>query len=200
MPSTTWATCSQASTAASSDSKMSFQRITCIGSMPAANRAATPSRSSRSPSFSRRWISTSAVDRVAAGAQSAQGVRDLLGGAHEHLAQPDRLLHRSLDPVQHEPVAGLLREVDDVVQGPRQLVDIGAIQGRAPATRARVDPVDDVVGDAVALLLAQQQVAAQRGSLGKLREHVAQQQARPLGVARGLLEQLEELGVDAAAQ
>ena len=56
------------------------------------------------------------------------------------------------------------------------------------------------MGDAVALLLAQEEVAAQRGALGELREHVAQQQARPLRVAGGLLEQLEELGVDAAAQ
>ena len=34
MPSSTLAAVSQASTAASSDSKMSFQRITTIGSMP----------------------------------------------------------------------------------------------------------------------------------------------------------------------
>src|SRR6202034_2341582 len=59
MPSITCATVSHASTAASSDSKMSFQRITTIGSAPPpANSEATPSRSSRSPSFSRQWIST----------------------------------------------------------------------------------------------------------------------------------------------
>ncbi len=44
--------------AASSDSKMSFQRITTIGSIPATNSDAIASRLSRSPSFSRRWIST----------------------------------------------------------------------------------------------------------------------------------------------
>ena len=56
------------------------------------------------------------------------------------------------------------------------------------------------MGDAVALLLAQQQVAAERRAFGELREHVAQQQAGSLGVAARLLEQLQELGVDAAAQ
>ncbi len=58
IPSSTCATVSQASTAASSDSKMSFQRITTIGSMPWTKSDATPSRWRRSPSFSRRWIST----------------------------------------------------------------------------------------------------------------------------------------------
>jgi hypothetical protein len=60
--------------------------------------------------------------------------------------------------------------------------------------------VDDVVCDAVALLLAQEEVAPQRRALGEFRKHVAQQEARPLRIAGGLLEQLEELGVDAAAQ
>src|SRR5436190_1305241 len=38
---------------------MSFPRRTTIGSMPLANSAATASRTMRSPSFSRRLISTS---------------------------------------------------------------------------------------------------------------------------------------------
>src|SRR2546422_81517 len=108
MPSSTWATVSQASTAASSDSKMSFQRITSIGSMPVANRDATP---------------------------------------------------------------------------PRTL---------------SVEPVDDVVGDPIALLLAEEQVAGELGALGEVGEHVAQQQARPLHVAARLLEKLEEDLVDSA--
>src|SRR3954454_20848687 len=44
---------------------MSFQRRTTIGSMPLANSDATASRTSRSPSFSRRWISTSSGARSA---------------------------------------------------------------------------------------------------------------------------------------
>jgi len=62
MPSSTLAAVSQASTDASSESKMSFQRITIIGSMPVANSDATASRWSRSASFSSRWISTRCCD------------------------------------------------------------------------------------------------------------------------------------------
>ena len=43
MPSRTWATFSQASTLASSDSKTSFQRITTMGSIPLANSEAMAS-------------------------------------------------------------------------------------------------------------------------------------------------------------
>ena len=43
MPSSTWATCSQESAAASRDSKMSFQRITTIGSIPATKSEAIAS-------------------------------------------------------------------------------------------------------------------------------------------------------------
>ena len=85
MPSSTWATCSQASTAASSDSKMSFQRITTIGSMPSANSdgdavAAEP------VALVLQAVDLDQVRReVGAGAQPAQRVRDLLAGADEHL-------------------------------------------------------------------------------------------------------------------
>ena len=102
IPSSTCATVSHASTAASSDSKMSFQRITTIGSMPPANSEATPSRCRRSPSFSRRWISTRCGRELGAGAQAAQRLGDLLAGADEHVGELDRLLHRRLDAVQAE--------------------------------------------------------------------------------------------------
>ena len=52
MPSRMLATRSVASMASSSRSKMSFQRITSIGSMPASNSDASASRTTRSPSFS----------------------------------------------------------------------------------------------------------------------------------------------------
>ena len=58
MPSRMFATRSVASIASSSRSKMSFQRITTIGSIPLSNSDATASRVMRSPSFSSRLIST----------------------------------------------------------------------------------------------------------------------------------------------
>ena len=58
MPSRMFATVSAASIPSSRRSKMSFQRITSIGSMPRSNSDARASRSTRSPSFSRRLIST----------------------------------------------------------------------------------------------------------------------------------------------
>jgi len=138
---------------------------------------------------------------VGSGAQAPQRLRHLLAGPDEHLGQRDGLLHRRLDPVQAERVAGLLGEVDDVVERPRQLVDVSRLEGRAAAPRAlAVEPVDDVVGDAIALLLAQEQVARKRRALGEVGEHVAQQQARALDVAPRLLEQLEEALVHSASE
>ena len=58
MPSRMLATRSVASMASSRRSKMSFQRITTMGSMPVSNSEAIASRVMRSPSFSRRLIST----------------------------------------------------------------------------------------------------------------------------------------------
>ena len=58
MPWRMFAVVSQASMASSRRSKMSFQRITSIGSMPRSNSDASASRRTRSPSFSRRLIST----------------------------------------------------------------------------------------------------------------------------------------------
>ena len=57
MPSRMFATFSQASMACSSRSKMSFQRITTIGSIPFEKSDASASRTMRSPSFSSRLTS-----------------------------------------------------------------------------------------------------------------------------------------------
>jgi len=57
IPSRICAAVSVASIAFSSTAKMSFQRITTIGSIPLENSEATASREIRSPSFSSRWIS-----------------------------------------------------------------------------------------------------------------------------------------------
>ena len=56
------------------------------------------------------------------------------------------------------------------------------------AVPAAVEAMDDVVGDAVALLLAEQQVAGELGALGAVGQQVAQQQRRALDVAARLLE------------
>ena len=70
--------------------------------------------------------------------------------------------------------------------------------GRAAAVAA-LEAVDDVVGDAVALVLAQDEVAREVGALGVVDEQVAQQQRGALDVATALLEQHEDLVVRADA-
>ena len=109
----------------------------------------------------------------------------MLGGADQDLGQRDGLLHRRLDVVQAEPVGGLLGVVDDVVERRGQRVAVGDVEGRPgwAGSTSPVQPVDDVVGDAVALLLAEHQLARQVGVLRVVGEQVAQQQARPLHVA-----------------
>jgi len=61
-------------------------------------------------------------------------------------------------------------------------------------------PVDDVVGDAVAFLLAHLQILRQRRVLGVLHEQIAQQQSAALHVAPRLLDQRHQVGVDARAK
>ncbi len=69
----------------------------------------------------------------------------------EHPRQPDRLVHRRLDLVQPEVVGDLLGVVDDVVERRGQREDVLAVDRRDERV---VEPVDDVVGDPVALVLA----------------------------------------------
>ena len=167
---------------------MSFQRITTIGSMPPANSEATPSRCRRSPSFSRRWISTRCGPSSVPVRRQRSACGDLLAGADEHLGELDRLLHRRLDAVQAELRGGLLGVVDDVVERRRQRVAVAGVERRAHAP-APGQPVDDVVGDAIAFLLAHLQVLGERGALGILGQQVVQQQAAALHVAPGLLDE-----------
>ena len=195
IPSSTFATVSQASTDSSSVSKMSFQRISIIGSMPFANSDATAARTSRSPSFSSRWIST----RCGARSAPLRSPRSAAATCSEHAtstsASCERLLHRRLDAVEDELVGGLLGVVDDVVERARERVHVGRVERRAAPVPVARQAVQDVVGDAVALLLAEQDVAGERGLLGVVREQVAEQQRAALDVARGLLEEPEQLGV-----
>ena len=133
-------------------------------------------------------------------AQPAQRVGDLLGGADEHVGDLLGLLHRRLDAVEPELVGGLLGVVDDVVERAGERVHVGRVERRAP--RAVLgEPVQDVVGDPVALLLAQRACRApSAGALGIVGEHVAQQQRGALHVAPRLLEELEQHGVGPARE
>ena len=126
--------------------------------------------------------------QLGARAQAAQRLRDLLAGADEHLGELDRLLHRRLDAVQAELRGGLLGVVDDVVERGRERVAVAGVE-RRPHPPAPGQPVDDVVGDAIAFLLADLQVLRERGVLGVLGEQVAQQQPAALHVAPGLLDE-----------
>ena len=186
-----WATVSQASTAASSDSKMSRQRITTIGSVPLANSEATASRR-RSVALVLEPVDLDQMRRqLAAGAQAAERLRDLLGGADEHVGELDRLLHRGLDRVQAERVGDLLGVVDDVVERGRQPVTLAGVERRADAPAAR-QPMDHIVGDAVALVLALAHLLRERRALGVVGQQIAQQQRRAQHVAARFLEQVEQ--------
>jgi hypothetical protein len=58
-----------------------------------------------------------------------------------------------------------------------------------------VQPIDDVVGDAVALLLAEKHIARQLGPFRVLSDHLAQQGAGALSIAPRLLEEGKDLVV-----
>ena len=159
MPSSMCATVSQASTDASRQSKMSFQRITTIGSMPLANSEATASR----------WIAVALVlepvdlDEVAARgrrrcAAPRSASRDLLAGADEHVGH----LHRPAPsaprprrgPASRRPArrSRRCRRARSRARARRR----GSTGGRA---RRAAEAVDDVVGDPVALVLAEHELA-----------------------------------------
>ena len=106
------------------------------------------------------------------------------------------LLHRRLDPEQAHVVGGLLGEVDDVVEGGGQLVAVDGIH-RGAAAVAALEAVDDVVRDAVALVLREDELAREVGALGVMNQQVAQQQRGSLDVAPALLEEHENLVVRA---
>ena len=192
MPSSTLATVSQASTADSSVSKMSFQRITIIGSMPVTNRSAMAERWILSASFSSRWISTSCAPTSSPLRSPRRLVATCSARGDEHLGHRLRLLHRRLDVVEAELVGGLLGVVDDVVERARQRVHVGGVE---VVVAVLGEPVVDVVDDPVALLLAEQDVAGEAGALGIVRQQVAQQQRRALHVAARLVEQRQKFRV-----
>ena len=151
---------------------MSRQRITTIGSVPLANSDATASRRRRSPSFSSRWISTRWGASALAAPQAVERLRHLLGRADEDVGQLDRLLHRRLDGVETERVGHLFGVIDDVVERGREPVPVGRVE-RQPGAAGIRQPMDHVVGDPVALVLALANLGGQRGALGVVGDQVA---------------------------
>src|SRR3954471_20906157 len=132
------------------------------------------------------------VRHVAEVAQPRHRLGDLARGLHQHVGEPLRLLERRLDLVEAEVVGDLFRVVDDVVQGARQRVDVLAVDRR---DEHLVEAADDVVRDAVALLLADQDVAGEGGVLGVAAQHLVEQVGGAQDVAGGLLEEVEELAI-----
>src|SRR4051794_33938391 len=134
------------------------------------------------------------LDRVVADVLERAQTRDRPGDGARRFVQDarhlGRLVHRRLDPVQRQEVGRLLDEVDDVIERGRQGVDVLAFDRR---DERRVQPLDDVVGDPVALLLAHDDVARELGVVGPGREHPLEQVGGADDVRAGLLEQVEEL-------
>jgi hypothetical protein len=177
--------------------------MTTIGSIPPSKSEATASRLMRSPSFSSRWISSQPRRDVHAGAQASVRARDLLAGADEHVGELERLLHRRLDPVEDELVGGLLGVVDDVVQRRGEPVAVGGAHQRPPprgARRPAVEPVDDVVGDPVGLLLALQERPRDLGVGGRIDEDPPQQRSGALHRLTRLVEEVVQRSVRATSQ
>src|SRR5829696_1161069 len=123
-------------------------------------------------------------------AQPRDRLRDLPRRLVEDPRELLGLLHRRLDAVQREEVGDLLDEVHDVVHPRRERVDVLAVDRRH---ERRVQALDDVVRDAVALLLADHNVTAELAVVGPLVEHALEQLRRTDDVGAGFLEQVEEL-------
>ena len=153
-----------ASIAASRRSYRSFQRITTIGSIAAVEQrrhgfAGDP------VAFVLEPVDLDRVVRdVPEPAQARDRLGDLAGGGVEHAGQLDRLVHRRLDLVQAEVVGDLLGVVDDVVERRGEREDVLAVDRRHERV---VEPIDDVVRDPVALVLAVEDL---RGKLLAVRE------------------------------
>src|SRR4051812_37096843 len=132
------------------------------------------------------------VVHVLQGPQARHRVVDLARRVAQHARHALRLLHRRLDPVEPEEVRDLLDVVDDVVQRRGELDDVLAVEGR---DEGLVEPLDDVVGDAVALLLADDHVPHHLPMVRPLLEHGLEKLGRAHAVAAGLLEEVEELAL-----
>src|SRR4051794_39790563 len=132
------------------------------------------------------------VRHVAEVAQLRHRLGDLAGRLVEDVRELLRLLERRLDLVEAEVVGDLLGVVDHVVERGRERVDVLAVDRR---DEGLVEPPDDVVGDPVPVLLADEDVAGELAALGERDEHVLEQARGAQDVAAGLLEEIEELPV-----
>src|SRR4051795_13533537 len=132
------------------------------------------------------------VRQVLEAAQPRHRLLDLARRLQQDVRHPLRLLHRRLDLVEAQVVGHLVDEVDDVVEVGRELEDVLAVDRR---DERRVQPMMDVVGDPVALLLADHDVAGEVRPLREVGEHLVEEIRPPHHVARRLLEQVEELPV-----
>src|SRR5919106_390130 len=112
------------------------------------------------------------VRQVLERAQPRHRLLDLARRLQQDVRHPLRLLHRRLDLVEAEVVGDLVDEVDDVVQVGRELEDVLAVDRR---DERRVQLVVDVVGDPVALLLADDDVTREVGAIGEVGEHLVQE-------------------------
>ena len=171
---------------------MSFQRITIIGSIPCSNSEASASRTTRSPSFSSRLISTVKWRMSLKVRRRGIASSTCAAGLVQDPRQLLRLLHRRLDAVEAEEVGDLLGVVDDVVERRGEREDVLAVDRRH---ERRVEALDDVVRDPVALLLADHDLAGELAVVGPALEHLLEQSAARTMLRAGLLEQVVELAL-----
>src|SRR3954447_22276409 len=127
---------------------------------------------------------------VAEGAQPWDRVVHLAAGLVEDPRQLLRLVHGRLDAVELEVVRDLLDVVDDVVERRGEVEDVLALDR---GHERRVEALDDVVRDPVALLLADHDLAGELTVVGPAVENVLEDLAGLHDVAARLLEQVEEL-------
>src|SRR5829696_6289684 len=114
------------------------------------------------------------VRDVLEAAQPRHRLGDLASGRVEHMSEVLGLRHRRLDLVQPEVVRDLLGVVDHVVERGRERVDVLAVDRR---DERLVEALDDVVGDPVAVLLADEDVARELVALGEPLEHLLEETA-----------------------
>ena len=126
------------------------------------------------------------------GAHARHRLRDLPARLQQDVGETLGLEHRRLDVVEPEVVGDLLRVVHDVVQRRGQLVDVLPVDR---GDEGLVEVLDDVVGDPVALLLADEDVAGELLAIRPAAEHLVEEVGGAGDVAPRLLEEVEELAV-----
>src|SRR4051812_22007409 len=112
------------------------------------------------------------VVEVAGRMQLRQRHGEVPAGLAQHRAELLRLLHGRLYVVQPEEVGRLFGVVDDVVERRGERVHVLAVDGRRDLV---VEQRDHVVRDAIALLLADQDLAAEALLVGPLAQEAIEQ-------------------------